>query len=106
MSKKKTVKPIISYQQLDFDKKTKIKVGIWAGDIPENLPDWFTESWIDKTKFCWIMEISGKQVLELLNLGIEVRLTHSSENGELQLWIDKVGRGFSIIHLFNSCSRL
>jgi hypothetical protein len=95
MSKKKTVKPTVNYQQLDYNEKIKIAVGIWAGDVPENLPEWFTESWIDKTKHYWILDISGKQVIELLNLGIEVRITHHA-TGELLLYVDKVGKHFSV----------
>jgi len=79
-------------QHLDLDHKQTVNIcTAWNGILPENLPQWIKD--LPRDKVWQKTELSGRQLLELFDSGIDVMMSRTSE-GNVLIGLNKQGWKF------------
>mgnify|MGYP003405629003 FL=1 len=90
MTKKKET-PVINQMLFDYQKQTVMICVAWNGILPINLPQWLKD--LPKDSMWQEIQISGMQVLELFNSGIDVLMSRTAE-GKILIGLNEKGRKF------------
>ena len=90
MTKKKET-PVINQMLFDYQKQTVMICVAWNGILPINLPQWLKD--LPKDSMWQEIQISGMQVLELFNYGIDVLMSRTSD-GKILIGLNDQGRKF------------
>ena len=92
MNKKKEVP--VTNQILDLNQKQTVMICVaWNGILPINLPQWLKD--LPKDSMWQEIQISGMQVLELFNYGIDVLMSRTAE-GKIIIGLNEKGRKFGL----------
>lgn len=92
MNKKKEV-PVINQMLFDCQKQPVMICVAWNGILPKNLPQWLKD--LPKDSMWQEIQISGTQVLELFNFGIDVLMSRTAE-GKIIIGLNDQGRKFGM----------
>ena len=92
MTKKKET-PVINQMLFDYQKQTVMICVAWNGILPINLPQWLKD--LPKDSMWQEIQISGMQVLELFNSGIDVLMSRTAE-GKILIGLNEKGRKFGM----------
>ena len=90
MTKKKET-PVINQMLFDYQKQTVMICVAWNGILPINLPQWLKD--LPKDSMWQEIQISGMQILELFNYGIDVLMSRTSD-GKILIGLNDQGRKF------------
>lgn len=80
-------------QHLDLNHKQKVMIcTAWNGTLPKNSPQWIKD--LPANAIWQQTEVSGLQLLELFNSGIDVMMSRTSE-GNVLIGLNEQGWKFS-----------
>jgi hypothetical protein len=90
MTKKYEI-PVINQMIFEHQKQPVMICIAWNGILPKNLPQWIKD--VKKDTMWQEIEISGIQLLELFNSGIDVLMSRTS-GGKILIGLNEQGKKF------------